>query len=118
MKVNAPITEVVGDGWTTGWTNYFTNLAQAVGWAKSFSYRFMLDFANVLANSESAGLTVTIPSVQVGDSVQVTPYVNTVGITYKGLVTADDTVTIYALNNTTGPINPISMLYRVIVIQN
>jgi hypothetical protein len=78
----------------------------------------MLDFSSVPANSESAGKTVTITGVRQGDSVHVTPYSNTVGITYKALVTADDTVTIYALNNTVGAINLASMLYRVIVIQN
>jgi hypothetical protein len=118
LKINAPIQEQVGDGWTPGWTNFFARLVQAVGWAQSWSYRFTLDFGSVAANSESSGLTVTIPSVMQGDSVSVTPYTNTVGITYKGLVTADDTVTIYALNNTAAPINPASMQFRVVVIQN
>jgi hypothetical protein len=118
LKVNAPITEVVGQGWTQGWTNFFAQLVLAVGWVRGWSFRFTLDFGSVSANSQSSGLTVTIPGAKQGDSVSVTPYLDTVGIAYKALVTADGTVTIYAINFTAGAINPASMQYRVVVIQN
>jgi hypothetical protein len=118
LKVNAPIQEQVGLGWTPGWSNFFTQLVQAIGWVKGWSFRFVLDFGSIPANSQSSGLTVTINGARQGDCVHVTPYGETVGITYKALVTADNTVTIYAINFTAGAINPPSMQYRVVVIQN
>lgn len=125
MKVNPPLNEAPSQSlivtwlaWSQGWSAFFTALFEAVGWTKSWSYRFTLDFGSVAANAESTGLTITIPGVIQGDCVYVTPYINTVGINYKGLVTADSVVTIYALNNTVSSINPISMQYRVVVIQN
>lgn len=118
MNIRPPLQEAVGESWTQGWTAFMTQLFQAVGWLQSWSYKFTIDFASVPANSESAGQAVTISGVRQGDSVHVTPFSNTVGMTYKALVTADDTVTIYAINYTTGAVNPASMLYRVVVIQN
>ena len=118
MKIRPPITETVGDGWTPGWSNFFTQLFAAVGWVQSWSYKFTLDFGSVSANSQSTGLTVTITGARQGDAVTVTPYSDTIGITYKGVVTAPDTVTLYAINFTADAVNPASMLYRVVVIQN
>jgi len=118
LKVNAPITEVVGNGWTQGWTNFFAQLVLAVGWVRGWSYKFTLGFPSVAGNSQSPGQYVTIPGTKQGDAVTVTPYSETAGILYKGIVTGDDTVTIYAINFTTGAIDPASMDFRVVVIQN
>lgn len=118
MKIPVPITEQVATGWTPGWTTFFQALTKALGWTQTWSYVFTLDFGSVSANSQSAGQTVTIKGVREGDSVHITPYSDTVGITYKGQVTASDTVTINAINFTAGAINPASMQYRVVVIQN
>lgn len=118
MNNRPPLQEPAGDSWSQGWTNFFTQLFDCISWKKSWNYKFTIDFASVPANSESAGSAVTIPGARAGDAVLVTPYSNTVGMTYKGVVTADDTVTLYAINYTTGAVNPASMLYRVIVTQN
>jgi hypothetical protein len=118
LKVNAPIQEQVGQGWTSGWSNFFTQLVQAVGWVKGWSYKFTINFSSVAANSQSPGNSVSITGVRQGDSVHVTPYSETTGITYKGVVTSDDTVTIYAINFTAAAIDPASMQFRVVVIQN
>lgn len=125
MKTNPPLNEAPGQSltdtwrsWSQGWSSFFTQVFQALGWVKSWSYKFTINFASVAANSQSAGSAVTIPGVRQGDSVHITPYSDTVGITYKGVVTADDIVTIHAINFTTGAIDPASMEYRVVVIQN
>lgn len=118
MNNRPPLQEPAGDRWSEGWSNWFTQLFDCLPWKKSWNYKFTIDFANVPANSESAGSLVTIPGARPGDSVHVTPFSNTVGITYKGVVSADDSVTLYAINNTNGAVNPASMLYRVIVTQN
>jgi hypothetical protein len=118
LNTRPPLQEIVGEGWTPGWSNFFTQLFAAVGWVQSWSYKFTLDFGSVPANSQSTGLTVTIQGARQGDSVTVTPYSDTVGITYKGVVSANDTVSIYAINFTAGAVSPASMLYRVVVIQN
>ncbi len=115
MNVRPPLQEQAG---SQGWSNFFTALFEAIGWVKSWSFRFTLDFPSIPGNSQSLGLTVPIPGARVGDSVHVTPYVDTVGLTYKGIVTTDDTVTIFGMNITTSPINPPATTYRVVVIQN
>jgi hypothetical protein len=115
---NAPIQENVDNGWTPAWSAFFTQLVRAIGWVNSWSYKFTLDFGSIPANSESSGMNVTISGVKQGDSVNITPYTNTVGISYKGLVTSDNNVTIYAINHTSNPINPASMQYNIIVLQN
>lgn len=119
MNIRPPLREVPdGQNWTQGWTAFFTQLFEAVGWLKSWSYRFTLDFPSVPSGSQSSALTVMIPGVRQGDSVIVTPMSDTAGIDFKGRVTSDDTVSIYAMNFTAGAINPASMQFRIVVIQN
>ena len=117
MKINPPLQEEVGQGWTQGWRAFFTQLFQAVGWLKSWSYRFELDFPTVSANSQEA-LTVEIMGVRQGDAVMVSPYEDVEGLIFKGVVTADDTVTVYAKNFSGPPVDPPLMFYRVTVLQN
>lgn len=118
MNNVAPIQEQFGESWTPGWAAWFKQVFLCLPWKQAFNYKFTIDFANIPANSESAGTAVTIPGARPGDAVHVTPFSNTVGITYKGVVSAADTVTLYAINFTAGAVNPASMLYRVIVTQN
>lgn len=118
MNNVAPIQEPAGDSWSPGWAAWFKQIFLCLPWKQAFNYKFEIDFSSVLANSESAGFQVTIPGARAGDSVHVTPFSNTSGITYKGVVASDDTVIIYAINFTTGAVNPASMLYRIIVTQN
>ncbi len=124
MNIRPPLNEAASFGldkwtsWSQGWSNFFTQLFEAVGWVKGWSFKFDIDFGLIAGNTESSGLTVSMPGVALGDSVHVTPYTNTVGIDYKGLVTASGVVTIYAINYTAAPINPASMQYRVVVVQN
>lgn len=124
MNIRPPLNEAASQSlkdwsaWSQGWSNFFTQLFEAVGWVKGWSFKFILDFGLIAGNTESSGLAASIPGVSLGDSVHVTPYTNTFGIDYKGLVTAAGVVTIYAINYTAAPINPASMQYRVVVIQN
>lgn len=118
MNNRPPLQEPAGERWSEGWSNWFTQIFDCISWKKSWNYKFEVDFSSIPANSESAGFQVTIPGARPGDSVQVTPYSNTTGLTYKGVVATDDTVILYAINFTTGAVNPASMLYRVIVTQN
>jgi hypothetical protein len=118
LKIRPPLQEVVGTGWTQGWTAFFTQLFSAVGWVQSWSFKFDLNFPSVSANTQSAGQSVAVPGARVGDAVTITPFSDTTGILYKGVVSSDDTVTIYAINFTAGAIDPVAMLFRVVVIQN
>ena len=118
MNNQAPIREPAGDQWSGSWAAWFQNIFACLRWKQSFNYSFVVDFPNVLANVQSSAITVTIPGVRSGDSVQVTPLVDTAGIIYKGVVTANDTVSLYACNFTAGAINPASTTIRVVVLQN
>lgn len=95
-----------------------------MGWNKSFNYTFTYDFGSIAANSTLASIALSIPGVRptvgtvIGDAVQVTPMTHTSGVIYTGMVTANDAVTIYANNITTGAINPVSTVFRIIVLQN
>lgn len=115
MNIRPPLQEEAG---SQGWSNFFTQLFEAIGWLKSWSYKFDLDFPSIPNHAQSSAVNVTIKGVRIGDSVHVTPYSDTPGISYKGLVTADDTVSIFAYNFSNPAIDPPAMTYRVVVIQN
>lgn len=77
-----------------------------------------IDFGNVLANAETAApSTVTITGAVVGDFVNVQAASNTVGIMYKAFITAPNTGTVYAVNNTTAPIDPASLSFKFTIIR-
>lgn len=120
MRSKAPIKEPAGESWTPEWCRFFENIfIAATGWNKSMTATATLNFGLVSANAELAGpSTVAVTGARAGDRVLIQAASNTVGIDYKGFVTADDTVTIYAINYTVGAINPASMDYRIIVLQN
>lgn len=118
MNNQAPIREAAGDQWSGSWVAWFQNVFACLRWKQSFNYTFVVDFPNVLANVQSSAVTKTIPGVRSGDAVIVTPLADTAGILYKGVVTADDTVSLFACNFTAGAINPASTTLRVIALQN
>lgn len=118
MNNDAPTRETVGDGWTPGWINWLKQVRQALGgWDKCMTASATFDFGLIAAASE-ASTTVTVTGARANDVVAVTPSVNTAGVIYAGVVTANNTVTIYAKNFTAGGINPASTTFRVIVFQN
>lgn len=104
--------------WTSTWSEWLSAVARALVWNVSLTATKVHDFGNILAHAESS-TTVTIIGVRSTDTptVLVTPSVNTAGIHYKGVVTADDTVTLYALNTTAAAIDPASTTFRVLVLQ-
>lgn len=100
------------------WANWFQQIFDALsGWNKSFSVSTTIDFGSISGASEASS-AVTVTGARSGSSVTVTPLTNTTGIFYAGVVTADDTVTLYAKNFTAGAINPASTTFRIIVLQN
>lgn len=100
------------------WREFFLSIYNALfGWARSYTAAAALDFGLIGAGGEAA-LTVTVKGARVGDAVIVTPNAKTAGIIDNyGLVTANDTVSVYAHNITGAGINPASKSYRCIVIQ-
>lgn len=118
MNIRPPLQEQVGNGWTPGWSAFFTQLFESIGWVKGWSFKFELDFPAVPNHSQSAGIDIQIQGVREGDSVTVTPYQDVAGIDYKAFVSADNVVTIYAYNFSNPAIDPPAMFYRVVVIQN
>jgi hypothetical protein len=110
----APTNEPVKDGWTNGWTRWFKLIQLSLsGWRGSKTTSLTHDFGAI-----GAGLigstTATVSGARAGDGVQITG-ASTTGIIYYGVVTANNTVTIYAQNVTSGSINPASTTFRIIV---
>lgn len=118
MINNPPIREPAGDEWSGSWVAWFQNAFDCLRWKKAFNYTFVIDFPAVAANSQSAAVTKTIPGVVQGDAVIVTPLADTDGIIYKGVVTAANTVSVFACNITVAPIDPASTTFRIVVLQN
>lgn len=104
--------------WTERWANWFNALMRAVAWNLSLTATKTHDFGSIAAHTESS-TTVTVAGARTTDTplVIVTPSANTAGIHYKGVVTGDDTVTLYALNTTAAAIDPASTIFRVLVLQ-
>lgn len=104
--------------WPATWANWFNAVARALVWNVSFTGTKTHDFGSINAHTESS-TTVTVTGARALDTptVLITPSLNTAGIAYKGVVTADDTVTLYALNTTAAAIDPASTTFRVVVMQ-
>ena len=100
-----------------GWSNWFTQVFLCLNWKKSFNITATFDFGLIAAQSQS-GLTAIITGARAGDGVSVTPLADVSGIVFTGVVTAADTVTVYAKNFSAAGVNPASQAYRIIVIQN
>lgn len=74
-----------------------------------------LNFGSIGAGL-AADLTISVPGAAVGDPVAISaPAALESGITVMGFVSATDTVTVRAVNNTAGAVDPASAAYRAIV---
>ncbi|SNT33822.1 hypothetical protein SAMN06265795_12652 [Noviherbaspirillum humi] len=114
MNNRPPLTE---DSGSPGWQNWFNQVFACLnGWRSSFRTSVIYAFGAIPAQSQ-ASTTVAVNKARPGDSVLVTPAADTPGISYSGVVTANDTVTLYAKNFTAGAITPASTTFRIIVLQ-
>lgn len=113
---NAPIREPAGMSWSSAWANWFSQVTAALkGWRETLTTTKTHDFGSVAAGSQ-ATTTVSVPTARAGDVVLVQGTL-TNGIAYDGAVTADDTVTIRAINYSTGAVDPASQTFRIVVIR-
>lgn len=115
MNNHAPTTEQVGNGWTPGWVNWLMQVFQALPWNQGFSTAATINFAFVAGQSELSS-NVTVRGAREGSVVLVTPTSNVTGMIFTGVVTAKDTVTVYAKNFTSVAIDPASQAFRIIVL--
>lgn len=99
------------------WATWFTQVLSALfGWRKTYTGTKTHDFGSINAQLQ-ATTTVTVTGARVGDAVIVRPTTAVDGIIVDGTVTADNTVTIRAVNYSAGAIDPGSQTYRVIAFQ-
>lgn len=118
MINEAPTREPAGERWAPAWVLWFKQIFIAMtGWSKSMTASVTHDFGAIAAASQ-ASTTLTVTGARSGDAVLVTPSEDTSGVVFSGVVTANDTVTIYAKNYTAGAINPASTTFRIIAFQN
>jgi hypothetical protein len=103
--------------WPKTWGNFFSELWYALrGWKRSYYATLTHDFGSINAQVESTQ-TVTVTGARVGDVVIVRPTTAVNGIILDGTVTADNVVTVRAVNYSSGAIDPASQVYRVLVVQ-
>jgi hypothetical protein len=119
MNNPPPVNESIQDasGIARNWRAWLQSVFRCLPWRQAFNESATLNFTSIAAQSEQ-GLTVTIKGCRSGDAVIVTPASNVAGVFFRGVVTANDTVTVYAKNFTGASIDPPSILYRIIVLQN
>lgn len=114
MNNEAPIREPAG---APGWVLWFKQVLQGLsGWNQSMHGSVSFDFGLIAAGAQ-ASTTVTVRGARSGAAVIVTPSADVAGIIFTGVVSANDTVTLYAKNHTSGAINPPITTFRVIVLQ-
>jgi hypothetical protein len=112
-----PRTKVWKASWSFAWLTYFSEIFYALrGWRRSYYATLTHDFGNINAQTE-ATQTVTVSGAVVGDVVIVRPTTAVNGIIMDGTVTAANTVTVRAVNYSSGAIDPASQIYTVIVFQ-
>lgn len=110
-------TKESASSWPKAWGNWFTQAWLAIsGWRRTFTATLTHDFGNIAAQSQ-ATQTVTVAGCVVGDAVLVRPATAVNGIILDGTVTAVGTVTVRAVNYSSGGIDPASQVYTVIVFQ-
>lgn len=103
--------------WPKPWGNWFTQVFLSIfGWKKTYFGTLTHDFGLIAAQDE-ATQTVTITGARSGDMVFVRPTTAVDGIIVDGTVTADNTVTVRALNYSSAGIDPDSQVYNVLVFQ-
>lgn len=99
------------------WGNWFTQVFLSIfGWQKSYTGTLSKTWGLIAAGAE-ASQTTTVTGARASDSVHVQPATKTAGIAEVGVVTANDTVTIYAMNTTSAGITPGAKTYRILVWQ-
>lgn len=103
---------------STAWLEFFRSIFYALfGWKRTFTTTLAKTWGLIASDAE-ASQTVTVMGARTGDAVLVTPGARTAGIVDNiGIVTANDTVTVYAQNPTGGGITPGAKTYRIIVFQ-
>lgn len=103
---------------TQPWLEYFQSIVAALfGWKRSYTATLAKTWGLINSDSE-ASQVVTVTGARVGDAVIVTPQTRTVGIIDNiGIVTANDQVTVFAVNSTAGNITPGAKNYRIVVLQ-
>lgn len=103
--------------WTKPWGNFFNQIFQSLfGWSRTYTNTLVYDFGSISAQSQ-ATQTVTVTGARSGDAVIVRPTTAVNGIILDGTVTAVDTVTVRAINYSSGAIDPASQTYRILVFQ-
>jgi hypothetical protein len=99
------------------WLEFFRSVFYALfGWKRSMTATLTHDFGLIAAQSQ-ATQTLTVQGVRVGDAVIARPTTAVNGIAIDATVTANDTVTLRALNYSAAGIDPASQTYRVLVLQ-
>ncbi len=115
---NAPIQELPVNEWSASWRIWFALVVQSLGgWNKTRTHAADFNFGSVPAQGQTSA-TATVKGVNQGDAVTVAPLADKSGIIFSGVVTAKDTVTVYAKNFTAAAINPVSATIRLIIFQN
>lgn len=103
--------------WPKPWASFFTEVWLAVvGWKRTYYASLTHDFGSIAPQSQ-ATQTVSVSKARSGDVVLVRPTTAVNGIILDGTVTADNEVTVRAVNYSTGAIDPASQVYRVLVFQ-
>ena len=103
--------------WPRVWAMWFTEAWQALkGWRSTLYTTLVHDFGSINAQVQ-ATQTVTVTGAVVGDAVLVRPTTAVNGIILDGTVTAVNTVTVRAVNYSSGSIDPGSQTYLVLVFQ-
>lgn len=115
MNNHAPTREGVGNGWTPGWINWLQQVFQCLPWSQGISATATINFGAIAAQSQLPA-TVAVPRVRAGGMVHVTPMSDVFGLVFTGVVTANDTVTVYAKNISAVAVDPASQVFRIIVL--
>lgn len=103
--------------WPKPWGNWMTQVFLSLfGWARTYTATLTHDFGSIAAQSQ-ATQTVTVSGARSGDAVIVRPTTAVNGIIVDGTVTADNTVTVRAVNYSSGAVDPASQIYRILVFQ-
>ena len=124
MITLSPLTQPIsGDGVVPpGWSSWFTLIDRALsGVKRSFSFTETIDFGSIAAQSQLASVVASSAAstgARVGDAVTVTPTSDVSGLIFTGVVTANDTVTVYAKNFTIAAIDPASQVFRISILNN
>lgn len=121
MNNNPPLSELLAPGITgvlsPGWAGWFSQVFRCLPWKQGFNQTATLNFGSTNAQTQTS-LTVTVTGARTGDAVWVTPTTDVSGFVFTGVVTSDNTVTVYAKNITVGAVDPASQVFRIIILQN